>query len=367
MLFRSGFGFCCPRRARDRARVMLYAITAYVAISGGAQRARTGKDGANRRRLARAHLARHQLLHRLSGGPSNTDRDRAGGERGREAGPRAAARRGFAVRRRLGPYGNRHRRRVAVAEREQVRDGQSRSARRLRGQQRSRARARRLRRRVFDRGCERGQRRQPGRQACLQLASATRGTWNPWWWMLDTYTLFVPGELRYRGEGFAAGVEGALALTIPGKQSNDVRDAGTLAQIGAFIAAMQDETGSVGVRVRSVIPLFNRGQAPLVIGSVTAGGSPLPCQTSIEVYGEMHAADIVLLGAGFLLNLDEPFGVFGNGQDVWGAHHGRRGARLKLRAKKSGEPVARPAPRLSCARGDCVTSGSARRGRSGCL
>jgi hypothetical protein len=153
----------------------------------------------------------------------------------------------------------------------------------------------------------------------LQLASASRGTWNPWWWMLDTYTFFVPGEIRYRGEGFAAGVEGALALTIPGKQSNDVRDAGTLAQVGAFIAAMQDETGSVGVRVRSVIPLLNRREAPVVIGSVTAGGSPQPCQTSIEVYGEMHAADILLLGAGFLLNLDEPFGVFGDGQDVWGA------------------------------------------------
>jgi hypothetical protein len=157
-----------------------------------------------------------------------------------------------------------------------------------------------------------------GKQA-LQLASASRGTWNQWWWMLDTYTLFVPGELRYRGDGFAAGVEGALALTIPGKQSNNVRDVGTLAQIGAFIAAMQDETGAVGVRVRSVIPLVNRLEAPIVIGRVTTGNSLLPCQTSIEVYGEMHAAELLLLGAGFLLNLDAPFGVFGDGQDIWGA------------------------------------------------
>jgi hypothetical protein len=155
-------------------------------------------------------------------------------------------------------------------------------------------------------------------KTALGLASASRGTWNQWWWMLDTYTLFVPGELRYRGEGFAAGAEGAFALTFPGSDSNDRRDTGTLIQFGGFLAAVKDKIGSVGIRERTVIPLTNRRQAPITVGSVSTSGSLLPSQSSLEIYGEWHPMEVLLLGAGFLLNLDEPFGVFGSGQDIWG-------------------------------------------------
>jgi hypothetical protein len=98
-----------------------------------------------------------------------------------------------------------------------------------------------------------------------------------------------------------------------------VRDTGTLAQIGGYIAAVRDKTGSVGIRERTVIPLSNRRQAPVTIGSLSSSGSLLPSQSSLEVYGEWHPAEVLLIGAGFLLNLDEPFGVFGSGQDIWGA------------------------------------------------
>ena len=146
---------------------------------------------------------------------------------------------------------------------------------------------------------------------------ASRGTWNEWWWMLDTYTAFVPAEVRYLGHGFAVGAGGRVRADVPWQQpsrSTRRRHAGAVRRVPRRGAR---KSGSVGIRERTTVPLSNRRQAPLVVNGVATSGALLPSQSSLELYGELHVCEVLLLGAGFLLNLDEPFGVFGNGQGIW--------------------------------------------------
>jgi hypothetical protein len=139
----------------------------------------------------------------------------------------------------------------------------------------------------------------------LALGAATRGMWNAWWF-LDRHTVFAPGEVAYRGDNTAFGVEGALIAFFPRSDSPDTVDTATALQIGAYIAGVSDKTSMFGLRFRNLIAFSND-----VMGSDKL-------QSSLELFAETHLMKILLLGGGFLLNLDEPFGVFGsNGADIW--------------------------------------------------
>jgi hypothetical protein len=136
----------------------------------------------------------------------------------------------------------------------------------------------------------------------MTTGMATRGAWNPWWYT-DAHAVFAPGELSYRGDDYALGVEGALMALFP---RDDQFDTQTGVQIGAYLAAITDKTSAIGLRWRNVIAFH---QGPMLIGQ--------HAQSSVEVYAETRVMKLLLLGGGFLLNLDEPFGVFGDGADIW--------------------------------------------------
>lgn len=138
----------------------------------------------------------------------------------------------------------------------------------------------------------------------MEFGLATRGAWNPWWYT-DTHAIFAPGEVSYRGENYAFGVEGALMALIPRSDSN--ADTQTALQLGPYLAAVTGKTSAIGIRWRNVIT-FARG--PLLDGD--------HAQSSLEAYAETRVMKLLLLGGGFLVNLDRPFGVFGSGgADVW--------------------------------------------------
>jgi hypothetical protein len=138
----------------------------------------------------------------------------------------------------------------------------------------------------------------------LQLAAATRGMWNAWWF-LDRHTIYAPGEVSYRGQNTAFGVEGALIAFIPRSDAPSGVDTATALQIGAYIAGVTGKTTMFGLRFRNLIAFSND-----VFGRDKV-------QSSLEVFAEAHVMKILLLGGGFLVNLDEPFGVFGDGLDIW--------------------------------------------------
>lgn len=137
------------------------------------------------------------------------------------------------------------------------------------------------------------------------LATATRGAWNAWWY-LDRHTIYAPGEISYRGDDTAFGVEGALIAFIPRSDSPPGIDTAAALQIGAYIAGVSGKTSMFGLRFRNLIATSSD-----VIG-------PDKLQSSVELFAETHVMKILLLGGGFLLNLDKPFGVFGSGGgDIW--------------------------------------------------
>lgn len=139
----------------------------------------------------------------------------------------------------------------------------------------------------------------------MRLAMATRGAWNAWWY-LDRHTVFAPGEISYRGTNTAFGVEGALIAFIPRSDSGPGIDTAAALQIGAYIAGVSGKTSMYGLRFRNLIATSSD-----VIG-------PDKLQSSLELFAETHVMNILLLGGGFLLNLDKPFGVFGSGGgDIW--------------------------------------------------
>jgi hypothetical protein len=139
----------------------------------------------------------------------------------------------------------------------------------------------------------------------MYLATATRGAWNAWWY-LDRHTIYAPGEISYRGENTAFGVEGALIAFIPRSDSGPGIDTAAALQIGAYIAGVSGKTSMFGLRFRNLIATSSD-----VIG-------PDKLQSSLELFAETHVMKILLLGGGFLLNLDKPFGVFGSGGgDIW--------------------------------------------------
>lgn len=151
----------------------------------------------------------------------------------------------------------------------------------------------------------------------LTLAAASRGLWNDWWWLLDTSTLYFPASIRFRDDMLEIGAEGAIGVTFPGGN----RDTGLVSEIGGY-AAVVSKTSEFGLRLRSYIPIANRAAASLEfsqIPGVSIGGGVTPSQTSAELYAERVFSKFLLLGGGFLLNLDTPYGVFGNGDDIWGA------------------------------------------------
>jgi hypothetical protein len=139
----------------------------------------------------------------------------------------------------------------------------------------------------------------------LATAAATRGMWNAWWFV-DRHTIYAPGEISYRGNDTAFGVEGALIAFIPRSDAPPGVDTAAALQIGAYIAGVSGKTSMFGLRFRNLIAFSND-----VFGADKV-------QSSVELFAETHVMKILLLGAGFLLNLDEPFGVFGDGLGIWG-------------------------------------------------
>jgi hypothetical protein len=134
-----------------------------------------------------------------------------------------------------------------------------------------------------------------------ELASAMEGRWNHWRWLPEHVTIVVPVSARMVAENhMLLGGGTSLACSIPtGDYRND--RAAIYWQLAGEIGFGWDTVES-GMRLRAVTEPMNKGD------KLQAAIGPF---VSLDLGGGYLTAD-------FLLNLDDPHGVFGSGgDDVW--------------------------------------------------
>ncbi len=139
--------------------------------------------------------------------------------------------------------------------------------------------------------------------ALVAATPGMRGLWNAWLWLPDTTGIVVDGAAAMRPhEYFAARISAAVAVLVPVR--DDDRDTELALQLGVDLALLPIDELTVGVRFQLVFltdEIADDDQA----------------QTSLEPFLALDVSP-VLLRAGLVINLDDPYGTgFGEG-DVWG-------------------------------------------------
>ncbi len=134
------------------------------------------------------------------------------------------------------------------------------------------------------------------------LASAMEGEWNHWMWLPEHVTMVVPVEAHMVSKDhILLGGETALALSIPAGDYED-HSAELYWQIAGEIG-FGWEGVETGVRLQGFTAPMHKGDK-------------LQLSFGPFVHLELEGGH---LGAELLLNLDDPYGVFGSaGDDVWG-------------------------------------------------
>jgi hypothetical protein len=134
------------------------------------------------------------------------------------------------------------------------------------------------------------------------LAAWTRGLQDVWLYMPNALSVVVPGQVQMRSSMLVIGIDGALALLLNTAGTEEEDDAELAVQAGALLgAALGDVT--LGLRLQLASMVTAEGDDTQV--------SMLPfIQADLDGGGFVHG--------GLLVNLDEPLGVFGDGEpDVW--------------------------------------------------
>jgi hypothetical protein len=130
-------------------------------------------------------------------------------------------------------------------------------------------------------------------------AIGARGAWNVWWYLPDTVTLFLPVGVRYvMPQGLDLGVEAATGILIY-TGSGSLGPRGSV-QIGGHVGYASSVI-EAGLRLQGVrLPVDTDDNF----------------QASMEPYVRAFLAP-VYFGAGFLMNIDKPYGPFLDTGSVW--------------------------------------------------
>ncbi|MFW5876088.1 MAG: hypothetical protein ACOCXM_05080 [Myxococcota bacterium] len=136
-----------------------------------------------------------------------------------------------------------------------------------------------------------------------ELAAFLRGGWNAWMWFPEFMGFAAP----VHAESLRENVHLALDITFAGMVAPSAPDAHAFVAQAAVEGGYRDDWGAAGLRM------------PLVWMTFNEGGDFL--QSSLEPFVR------VTMGDGFLtmrstINLDEPFGLAGDGARVWALHIG---------------------------------------------
>jgi hypothetical protein len=141
----------------------------------------------------------------------------------------------------------------------------------------------------------------------LAMPTAMRGMWDAWLYVPEHLTLAVPFQIESRSGGLLLGADTAAAVLIP-TGDNEGADTDLSIQLAGLVGGKRDAV-SGGVRLQLVwVPTSDADNAQVAF---------VPF-----VQGDFDAGFVYLR---FLVNLDEPFGVFGDGADVWAIFAGGGG------------------------------------------
>lgn len=146
------------------------------------------------------------------------------------------------------------------------------------------------------------------KRLALGSAAAMAGTWNAWRYLPNYGTLYFPMEIESGSERVRFGGELTFARMFYTGDA-DISGASVL-QFGARLQGKLSSAAWFGVRWRGVF--------------ADESGSDVDddddkFQMSLEPFIEALAGQRVVLGAGFLFNLDEPNGIVSDELFVWGA------------------------------------------------
>jgi hypothetical protein len=135
------------------------------------------------------------------------------------------------------------------------------------------------------------------------------GLWDIWKYAVDRLSLVIPGQFERRSGALLYGGDAALAVLIDTSDAN--RAAELVVQLAGMIGARIDDV-SLGTRLQ-------------VVWFVTEHNTD-NAQLALVPFVQADFSDGGFVYARFVLNLDDPFGVFGNGTGlltkVWGLHVG---------------------------------------------
>lgn len=134
----------------------------------------------------------------------------------------------------------------------------------------------------------------------VPLASgvAMRGLWDSWLYLPETLGLVLPFQIEKRVNALVVGGDTALGVLIPTGDRADETDVAF--QLAGLIGGKSGPV-TAGARLQ-------------VVWVPTADGDNAQVALVPFVQGDFSDGFVYLR---FLLNLDEPFGVFGDGADVW--------------------------------------------------
>jgi hypothetical protein len=140
-------------------------------------------------------------------------------------------------------------------------------------------------------------------------ASAMNGLWNIWQYSVDRLSLVIPGQFERRSGHLIYGGDLGLGILIDTGDAN--RDAELVLQLAGMIGGRVDNV-SLGTRLQ-------------VVWLATQDGGD-NAQLALVPFVQADFSDNGFLFMRFVLNLDEPLGVFGDGAGllgkVWGLHIG---------------------------------------------
>lgn len=131
----------------------------------------------------------------------------------------------------------------------------------------------------------------------LAMGVALRGFWDSWLYVPETLSLVFPFQIERRNNGVIFGADTALAALIP---TGDSDEANVAVQLAGLVGGT---TGPVSAGIRLQLAWLP-----------TSDGDNAQVALVPFVQGDFSAGFAYLR---FLINLDEPFGVFGEGADVW--------------------------------------------------
>ena len=127
---------------------------------------------------------------------------------------------------------------------------------------------------------------------------AMRGLWDSWLYAPETLSFVFPFQIERRMDRLVLGADTALAVLIPTSGGTDETDLDF--QLAGLIGGTTGPV-SAGVRLQLVwLPTSNSDNAQVAL---------VPF-----VQGDFSGGFVYLR---FLINLDQPLGVFGDGADVW--------------------------------------------------